>query len=201
MSAAPTPYRLAARRLLRDSLFQAAREELRKRPWAQITMGEIARAAGVSRQTLYNELGSREEFAQAFVIGEGERFIEAVEAAVRANVSDPHAALAAALELFLSTAREDPFVRILLNDDGTGGMLPFVTTRGEGLVEWASARIAAVMLENWPRVAREDAELLADALVRLSISYVALTRESAQRTADAVARLLGPYVDRVLAGG
>ena len=33
-------------------------------------------AAGVSRQTLYKEFGSRDEFAQAFVIHVGERFLD-----------------------------------------------------------------------------------------------------------------------------
>ena len=34
-------------------------------------MADVAAAGGVSRQTLYNEFGTRDEFAQAFVIREG----------------------------------------------------------------------------------------------------------------------------------
>ena len=76
------PYRVAARQLLRDTLLDASRGLLADRPWAQITMSEVAQAAGVSRQTLYKEFGSRDEFAQAFVIREGARFLNAVEEAI-----------------------------------------------------------------------------------------------------------------------
>ena len=114
-------------------------------------MSEIAQAAGVSRQTLYKEFGSRDEFAQALVIQEGERFLDAVDAAVREHLDDPRAAIGAALETFLRTAGEDPLVRILLSDDGTGGMLPFVTTQGMPVVQWATARLTATIEQGWPR--------------------------------------------------
>ena len=78
-SDAPPPYAVAARALLRDSLLDAAGTLLRDRSWGEVTMAEVARAAGVSRQTLYNEFGSRPEFAQAYVLREADRFIAAVE--------------------------------------------------------------------------------------------------------------------------
>src|SRR5664279_1372668 len=106
------PYSLAARELLRNTLLDAACDELRERRWADVTMADITRAAGVSRQTLYKEFGSRDEFAQALVISEGERFLDAVDAAVREHLDDPRAAIGAALETFLRTAGEDPLVRI-----------------------------------------------------------------------------------------
>jgi AcrR family transcriptional regulator len=131
-------------------------------------MAEVASAAGVSRQTLYNEFGSRDEFAQAFVIHEGERFLDAVEAAVRDHLDDPRAAVAAALELFLTTAGEDPLIRVLISDDGTGGMLPLVTTQGMPVVLWATSRLTAAIEQGWPQAGHENARLLAEALVRLS---------------------------------
>jgi AcrR family transcriptional regulator len=197
---ARTPYAVAARQLLRDTLFDAARDALAERAWADITMAEVARAAGVSRQTLYNEFGSRDEFAQAFVIREGERFIAGVEQAVREHLDDPRAAIAAALEVFLRTAAEDPLMRLVLSDDGTGGMLPLVTTQSQPVVAWAAERIAATIGEGWPHAPAEDRQLLAESLVRLAISYVTVPNGTPERTAEAVATLLGPYVERVLAG-
>ena len=52
-------------------------------------MADIAVAAGVSRQTLYKEFGSREEFAQVLVMREAERFLDAVEQAVGQHLDDP----------------------------------------------------------------------------------------------------------------
>jgi AcrR family transcriptional regulator len=195
-----SPYPVAARRLLRETLFGAARDHLQQRAWSEITMADIASLAGVSRQTLYKEFGSRDEFAQAFVINEGERFFEGVEAAVREHLDDPHAAVAAALGVFLRTAGEDPLVRILISDDGTGGMLPFVTTQGMPVVQWASGRLTAVIEECWPQAKAGDASLLAESLVRLAISYVTAPGDSPETTAAQASRLLGPFIDRALGG-
>jgi AcrR family transcriptional regulator len=200
MASARTPYPEAARELLRQTLFGAARDQLEQRPWSEITMSDIAAAAGVSRQTLYKEFGNRNEFGLAFVIHEGERFLDDVEAAVLQHVDDPRAAVGAALELFLRTAGEDPLIRILLRDDGTGGMLPFVTTQGVPVVQWATVRLAAVIEEGWPQAPKADVQLLSESLVRLAISYITTPSESAETTAASVADLLGPFIDRALGG-
>lgn len=198
VAGARTPYPEAARELLRQTLFGAARDQLEQRAWSEITMSDIAAAAGVSRQTLYKEFGNRNEFGLAFVIHEGERFLDDVEAAVRHHLDDPRAAVGAALELFLRTAGEDPLIRILLSDDGTGGMLPFVTTQGMPVVQWATARLAATIEEGWPQAPAADVRLLAESLVRLAISYVTAPGDSPEAIAAAVADLLGPFIDRAL---
>ncbi|HEX5763204.1 MAG TPA: TetR family transcriptional regulator [Solirubrobacterales bacterium] len=192
------PYPQAARQLLRDTLLAAARDELQQRSWSEITMAEIAAAAGVSRQTLYNEFGSRDEFAQAFVIHEGERFMDGVDAAVRKHFDDPRAAVAAALDTFLRTAGEDPLVRIVISDDGTGGMLPFVTTQGMPVVQWATARLTATIEEGWPQAPAQKVRLLAETLVRLAISHVTAPGEAPEVTAAATSELLGPFIDEAL---
>jgi AcrR family transcriptional regulator len=200
MSTAPerAPYAVAARQLLRETLFGAARDELQQNAWSEITMASIAAAAGVSRQTLYKEFGSRDEFGQAFVIHEGERFLDIVEAAVREHLDDPHEAVGAALDTFLRTAGEDPLVRMMLSDDGTGGMLPFVTTQGMPVVHWATARLSTVIQEGWPQAPVEKTKLLAESLVRLAISYITVPTASTEVTAAAARELLGPFIDEAL---
>lgn len=192
------PYPVAARQLLRETLFGAARDELQRRAWSEITMADIASAAGVSRQTLYKEFGSRDEFAQAFVIHEGERFLSAVEAAVREHFDDPRVAVGAALGVFLRGAGDDPLVRILLSDDGTGGMLPFVTTQGMPVVQWATGRVTAVIQEGWPEAPADKALLLAESLVRLAISHVTAPSDTPEATAARAGELLGPFIDEAL---
>ena len=198
VAAARTPYPQAARQLLRETLFGAARDQLEHRSWSEITMSDVAGAAGVSRQTLYKEFGNRDEFAQAFVIHEGERFLDAVDAAVREHLDDPRAAVGAALELFLRSAGEDPLIRILLSDDGTGGMLPFVTTQGSPVVQWATARLATTIEEGWPQAPKRDVLLLSESLVRLAISHITTPGQSPEGTGSAVAELLAPFIDRAL---
>lgn len=198
MASPRTPYPEAARELLRQTLFGAARDQLGQRAWSEITMSDIAASAGVSRQTLYKEFGNRNEFGLALVINEGERFLDDVEAAVLRHVDNPRAAVEAALELFLRTAGEDPLIRILLSDDGTAGLLPFVTTQGVPVVQWATARLAAVIEVGWPQAPKPDVNLLSESLVRLAISYITAPSELPETTATSVADLLGPFIDRAL---
>ncbi|MBS1878760.1 MAG: TetR family transcriptional regulator [Actinobacteria bacterium] len=197
-SSARTPYPEAARELLRQTFFDAARDQLAERPWSEITMADIAAAAGVSRQTLYKEFGNRNEFGLALILHEGERFLSEVEAAVLAHTDDPRAAIGAALELFLRSAGEDPLVRILLSDDGSQGLLPYVTTEGRPVVLWATTRLSAVIEQGWPQARKADVALLAEALVRLAISYITTPGEAPHTTAERVAELLGPFIDRAL---
>jgi AcrR family transcriptional regulator len=198
-SAERTPYALAARELLRNTLLDGARDELQRRPWAEITMADIAAAAGVSRQTLYKEFGSREAFAQALVLRESDRFLFAVEQAVREHLDDPATALSAAFEVFLTAAAEDPLLRTLLAGEGAYSLLALITTEGAPVVESATERLCAIILAGWPTVAPADARLLAECLVRLAISYAALPAGPTGMTAASVTTLLGPYIERVLA--
>jgi AcrR family transcriptional regulator len=198
---ARTPYPVAARELLRNTLLDAACDELQKRRWTDITMADIALTAGVSRQTLYKEFGSREEFAQVLVMREADRFLLAVAAAVNAHIDDPTSAISAAFDVFLTAAAENPLVRTIVTGDGAGELLALFTTQGKPLVERAAEHLTALIVAGWPEVRLADAELLSECLVRLAISYAALPKGPASMTADSIAKLLGPYVERLLGGG
>lgn len=194
-----TPYALAARELLRDSLLDAVAELLQERQWDEITMGAVAARAGVSRQTLYKSFGSRADFAQAYVLREVDRFLDGVRDTVARHLDDPPAALSGAFDLFLKTAAEDPFVRSILADDGSQGLLPLVTTHGRPMVERAVHGLATIILDGWPVVDPDDASLLAELLVRQAISHAGLPTSPTGMTATSLARVLGPFIEQVLA--
>jgi AcrR family transcriptional regulator len=195
------PYSVAARELLRNTLLDAACHELQTRHWADITMADIAIAAGVSRQTLYKEFGSREEFAQVLVLREAESFLDAVEHAVGRHLEDPSKALAAAFDLFLTAAAENPLLRAIVIEEGAEELLALLTVHGKPLVERAADRLTDVMVAGWPLMRRRDAELLGDVLVRLAISYAALPSGPASATAAAVSSLFQPYVEKLVKDG
>jgi AcrR family transcriptional regulator len=162
-------------------------------------MADIALAAGVSRQTLYKEFGSRDEFAGVLLLREADRFLVAVEAAVHAHLEDPAGALAAAFDVFLRAAAENPLVRTIVQGEGAEELLALVTTHGKPLVESAAERLTGVILRGWPAIERADAELLSECLVRLAISYAALPKGPTTMSAASVATLLGPYIEQKLA--
>lgn len=164
-------------------------------------MADIAVAAGVSRQTLYKEFGSREEFAQVLVLREAERFLDAVEEAVGRHLDDPKKALAAAFDLFLTSAAENPLLRAIVLEEGAEELLALLTTQGKPLVGRAADRLTAVVVAGWPLIRQRDAELLSDVLVRLAISYAALPKGEASETAAAVSSLFEPYVEKLVREG
>jgi AcrR family transcriptional regulator len=188
----------ATRQLLRARVLDGADDLLRERPWAAISMADIAKAGGVSRQTVYNEFGSREAFAQEYVLREADRFLTAVRECVLRKRDDPRTAIEAAFALFLEAAAERPLIRAIASGDGSDGLLALVTTDGGPVLGIATERLAGVMHEGWPEAEAVDTRLLADTVVRLAISHAALPTAAAEQTAAAVARLLGPFVDRVL---
>lgn len=194
-----TPYPQAARALLRDTLLDAAGDLLAQRPWSKVSMGEVAKRAGVSRQTLYNEIGGRPELAQAYVLREARLLLAAVEAVLGARPDDPRAALAGAFERFLVLAAERPLVRAIVDDDGSDGLLALVTTQGGAVIGFAVDGLAAALTRTWPGLVNADARRVADATVRLAISHASRPAGPPATTAADVAALLGPHLDELLA--
>lgn len=193
------PYAEAARALLRDTLLDATQDMLRDRAWASVTMADVASVAGVSRQTLYNEFGSRQGLAQAYILRDVDIFLNAVEQAVVAHPDDPRDAVAAAFDVFFSAAAQDPLVKtIVAGDDGSDGLLALVTTHGGPVLERATERLAEIIVSTWPRLALPPARLVAECVVRLAISHVALPTGPAHLTAQSVGDMLGPYLDQLL---
>jgi AcrR family transcriptional regulator len=188
-----------SRTLLRDTVLDAVHELLADRPWAEVTMGDVAGRAGVSRQTVYNAFGGRDGLSQAYVIREADRFLEVVEQAVRDNEHDPQRALAAAVDVFLSAAETHPLVRTIATSQDGDELLALVTVRGGPVLGGVTAGLARVILETWPGVPSKETHFLADALVRLAISYAALPSGRPRETAEGVADVLGPYIDAMLA--
>ena len=191
-------YRLAARDLLRNTLLDAALELLRERAWSDITMADVAASAGISRQTLYSEFGSRAGLAQAAVAREGARFLAAAQERIAAHRDDPLEALTRAFGGFLDDAAQNPLVQAIVAPDGDRSLLPLVTTQGGPLVEGVGARLTEMLVATWPQVSRRQVRPLAECLVRLAISHAALPLHTARRSATAVAGLLAPFLERAL---
>ena len=88
----------------RESLLDAAYTALVRRPWSAVRMVDVAAAAGVSRQTLYNEFGSKDGLARALVRREADGFLAGVDRALTGR-SDPRDRLTASAEWTASAAR------------------------------------------------------------------------------------------------
>jgi AcrR family transcriptional regulator len=191
-------YPEAARNLLRETLFNAASDLIAQSSWPETRMADVAKAAGVSRQTLYNEFGSRQGFAQAFVLHEAEMFLAAVEEAIAAQADNPRAALGAAVRVFLKTAEDEPLIVAIASGEAGDGLLPLVTNQAGPVLGFATERLSAFLGETWPHVAKESVRLIAENMIRLGISHAASSTAPAEQTADDLAELFGPYLEQVV---
>jgi AcrR family transcriptional regulator len=180
----------ASRTLRRERVLDAVGEVLAGSVWADVKMADVADAAGVSRQTLYNMFGGRRELAQAYVLREAEGFLAAVEEAIAGGGDDPRIALTAALEIFLSAAETHPLVRAISTGEGGDELLALVTARGAPVLGLVGEALAAMLIEHWPELGAADAR---------AISHAALPSGTPTETAATVTRILGPFLDELLA--
>ncbi|NMO35506.1 TetR/AcrR family transcriptional regulator [Streptomyces sp. GMY01] len=98
----------------RDSLLDAAYMALARLPWPAVRMVDVAAAAGVSRQTLYNEFGSKDGLARALVRREAAGFLAGIDRALAPPPADPYERLTAAAEWTASAAQGNALVKALL---------------------------------------------------------------------------------------
>ncbi|MBO9531356.1 MAG: TetR family transcriptional regulator [Solirubrobacteraceae bacterium] len=199
MSTARSTYQAAARQMLRTTLLGSARQLLRERAWPDITMSDIATSAGVSRQTLYNEFGSRSGFVQAYLLYDADRILAVVEEAIEASGGDPATTLEVAFGAFLETISEDPLAASVLAGTDSDGLLTLVTTRGEPVLMIAGSRLGAAIQAMWPAAAADDVSMLSTELVRLALSHAMLPQGDPAVAAKRVAALLTPFAEQALA--
>lgn len=179
----------------RDALLEAAYDAAVGGDWARTRMVDVAAAAGVSRQTLYNEFGSKDALAQALAMREVEAFIAGTEAALEAaDPDDPIEAVGAAALYTLQRAADNPLLKAALTDDSSG-LLSFLTTRGEPAHAAAVASFTRYYTTHFPDLPADDIALAAEAITRLTVSYLVLPSDVpaetvATRLADVARRFL-----------
>lgn len=191
------PYPEAARALLRDSVLDAMRELLLERDWAKVTLTDIAARAGISRQTLYNEFGSRSGLSQAYAVRLADRLVDHVETAVWANVGDIRLALDAAFRGFLIDSASDPLVRSLQSGEAKPDLLRLVTVDSGPILTYASDRLTDVFQRSWLESSLEDARVVSRAVVRLAISYVSMPPETDRDLAADFTTLFSPFFEQL----
>lgn len=160
----------------RERLLAAASDLIAAEGWAAVTMGKLAARVGVSRQTVYNELGSKAELAEALVLRETSRFAERVTEVVAAYPGRPLEGVTAAFGRTLEAARGNPLLVVALGcpKGGRDDFLPLLTTRSEGVLERSVDTVAAVFARCYPEVLLSPSEwtVAVEAMVRLLLSHL-----------------------------
>lgn len=189
-----TEVRSEARVERRDQLLDATAAIVISDGWAAVTMSRLAAAVRISRQSVYNELGSKEKLAIALVTRENDRFLAAVQLRLLAHQDDMTAAITAAVQAALDQGHDNPLIRAVVSADhgNEDVLLPLLTVRPEPVLEAAVTMMTRFADEHWAEapVPREQLHELMDAVVRLTLSHLVQPRWPSERVTAMVGRML-----------
>ena len=172
---------------VRATVLETAHDLIAERGWDRVRMGEIAETVGISRALLYKEFGDKPGLGEAVVLRAASRFIDGIEDVLAHHGADAAAGLAASVEYVLHEAEDSTLLRAVLiaNRDAAtlaNGILPLLTTSAQ-LLELASRSLAKWLTTRVPGLSGGEAADAADALVRLTVSHLALPTLSREDTA------------------
>lgn len=161
---------------LRERLLDAAKALIEKSGWASVTMGKLAAAVGVSRQTAHTELGTKHQLAESLVQRELLDFLAFVEARLAAE-TDLIAGIRSAAQGVLEQAEQNLLLRTVLGsipNETDDELLKLLTIDSGFIVDTAVEAVRANVIEYYSPLPFSEAELdmAAEAIVRLVLSHV-----------------------------
>ncbi|MEV6110217.1 TetR family transcriptional regulator [Streptomyces sp. NPDC051940] len=189
-----TRFRQAVRTLLRDQVLDAAYQQVTAEGWSRLSVAGIARIAGVSRQTVYNEFGSnsKDVIGLALVEREAERFLLGIQRELDANRAELLSAARAGVGYVLRQAADNPLIKSVLTAARGGQddeLLAYLTTRPEPVFDTATAMLDAYAADAWPEVDAQSRGLAVETIVRLTVSHIVQPSASPEESADRIARI------------
>ncbi|MET3961849.1 AcrR family transcriptional regulator [Marmoricola sp. OAE513] len=173
----------------RERLIVEAAELTKAGGWQAITMAKLADRVGVSRQTVYNEIGSKQQLAEAMIMRELEVFLRGVDAAFAANPDDLVEAIRQAAAAVLTNARSNPLLHAVLSAShgAESTLLPLLTTQVEPIISAAGVLIRGHLAAYRVDLAEDRIDALVDMVIRLLLSHVTAPSGTPSSTADDIA--------------
>ena len=135
-----------------------------------MSLEDVARRAGLSRQTVYRYFPSKGALVDAVVLREEEALIAAVHAAAGLH-DDLAPAIEAAVAVALRAGREHALLQRLLATEPES-LLPLLTTDSGPVLSAARRATAAILADRLPGAPPVRLETAADVIARLVVSYV-----------------------------
>ena len=178
---------------IRERIVEAAVAMTTESGWSGVTMAALAERVGVSRQTVYNELGSKEGLAEAVILRELARFLSVVEAAFDAHPDVLVDAIRAATHGVLELAQDNKLLHAVVS--ATHGadteLLPLLTTHSHSLLEVAKSVVTERVTPYDLGLPPDRLEVAIDVVVRVVLSHVMQPTASPEQTAADLAWIAG----------
>ena len=183
--------RAYGRARLRELALDAAREVVLGKGWGAVRMGAIATAVGISRQSLHAEFGTKDDLGHALVMRETTVYLDGVGARLAEHPGDLAAAISAAAEYMLVSARENPLLQSVLtrtSGDGDISLLSELTIEGEPMLGYATGVVGDWVRSQWPAADPADVDLMVETVVRVAQSHILTpVKDPAQAARDVAA--------------
>ncbi len=174
---------------MRERVIEAAVTLTTEVGWAQVTMARLADEVGVSRQTVYNEIGTKPRLAEAMILRELDRFLGLVTVAFDAHPTDLVAAIRDASGAVLEASQDNPLLHAIVS--ATHGadteLLPLLTTHAGALLSTAKAVLVERVAPYGVELSPTQLDAAIDAVVRVVLSHVMQPSGTPAQTADDVA--------------
>ncbi len=175
--------------LTRTQILDAALESVTLYGVSRASLGDVAKRAGVSRQTVYRYFSSRDELVAAVVAREEQALIDLTRTAADGTEGLVDA-LTVAVVAVVRAAAEHPLVTRLLAADAEGLMTLLLNGRVP-VLSAARPALTDLVADRAPQLDHARARACVDALARLIISWVVLPPPGAREEVPAeVARVI-----------
>lgn len=153
----------------------------------RLTVDDVARAGGVSRQTVYRYFGSRDGVIRAVILREEQALLARLDAAVHGH-DEALPALQTALLEALDAAAEHPLLRRLL-DTEPEALLPYLLRNDSPVLSAARPMVESLLARFAPHLSDHELGAVADMASRLLVSYVVSPPEESHE--DIAGRIAG----------
>lgn len=195
-SASRRSFREETKLRLRDAVLDVTVARTVALGWKQVRLADIAEEVGVSRQTIYNEFGSKDGLGQAVVLRETEAFLEGTLWHLTEHRADLVTGVAAAATFALRRAEDNALLRAILVNarGGEDELLPMLTTRSEPILRLAAEALTDFIVEHLPGRDRAEVSIGAESVVRLIVSHLVLPLHSTEEYAAHIALLVERYL-------
>ncbi len=176
-----------------DQLLSAAIETATIHGIAKLSVGDVAKRAGLSRQTLYRHFPSKEALIAEAVLRETWGLIATVTAAADEH-EEPRAALEAGFLAALVATREHPLLDRLVRTEPEA-LLPLLITDGGPVMTQVRGVVEALIAHRLPHLEALPLRRVADIVTRLLVSYaVSAPDDPPEEVAAAIASFLTPHL-------
>jgi len=177
---------------LRERIIEATADLTVEQGWAAVTMSELGTRVGVSRQTVYNEVGTKSDLAESLVLWELGHFLEAVNTGFDHHPDDLVAAAREAVLRVLQRAEVNPLLRAVVSGSqgADTGLLPLLTTDSQSLVAAAAVAIELRLGDFDHGLEVERLGGLVDTVVRLVVSHVMRPNGTPQESSGHIAWII-----------